>query len=693
MSTTVISKLEPSEPPRSPILFQSCGLHQSAENENSVMMKEISDTWNVSENSSPMKEEDTNNCTLDIPMHRSDWNVKQSHEDGFMSESSGCDYNKAVDEDEGSNRAMDEDQDSNRAVNLDKGSNRALDEDEDSNRALDEDEDSNRALDEDEESNRALDEDEESNRALDEDEDSNRALDEDEDSNRALDEDEDSNNRAMDEDEGSNRAVDGDEGSDRLVGEGEGSKTMHHTSCNEKIVLNLSSKSQNKNSNQPPFSQDEEPGCSLSAGITNASVKVEIEDSASAGPENVSALSVKTEIETSDEYDNPGNCEAAENNTENGHLNVTSPGRNVSSNLEVSSNPVCTPVDNDVVRHVNHASNLSGSNDTVTSVSDMELRADESTDVINVSEAETEEIINVTATTEGNMSTNTPDSPEQEVVDVESYQPCVVDLTCEEEDDVDVVAVVEPVIRRRSRRRASQAPQVADPDDFGGINADHSDIVNDDTNNNAVNDRNEDLWGVLNSPEIDLQNPNLTFGSLLEQAHVETVDDNQVQPPRSPQVRRPIRELRRSRRQLRSRSRSPVLFAMDVEVNQPHIANLVHAINHIMPDDDWALPMEAPNQLPLDANHLVAQGHHHRIAQIPPPRPPASPPHMEQPTITCLVCLDSVATINSSSRSLCSTVCGHVFCSACIKEVVKQRKQCPVCRKRLTKKQYHPLFI
>ncbi|XP_064094111.1 clumping factor A-like isoform X2 [Macrobrachium nipponense] len=671
------------------------------------MMKEISDTWDVSENGSPMKEEDTNNCTLDIPMHGNDWNAKQSHEDSFMSESSGYDYNKAADEDEGSNRAMDEDEYSNRALEEDEDSNRAenVDEgitenvDEGSNRALDEDEDTNKAVNLDEGSNRALDEDEDSNKALNLDEGSNRALDEDEDSSRAVDKDEGStSNIAMNEDD-DNKAVDEDEFSDRLLGEGEGSKTMHHTSYNEKLVLNLSAKSQNQNSNQPPFSQDEEPGCSLSAGINNASVKVEIEDSASYGLEHVIALSVKTEIETSDANDNPGNCEAAENHIENGHLNVTSPGRNVSSNLEVTSNPVCTSVDN-IVRHVNHESSLSGSNDTITSVSDMELRADESTDVINVSEAETEEVINVTAGTESNMSTNTLDSPEQEVVDLESYQPCVVDLTCEEEDDVDVVAVVEPVIfigteqRRRNRRRTSPPPQVADPDDFGGINADHSDLVNDDTNNNAVNDRNEDLWGVLNSPEIDLQNPNLTFGSLLEQAHVETVDDNQVQPPRSPQVRRPIRELRRSRRQRRSRSRSPVLFAaMDVEVNEPHIANLVHAINHIMPDDDWPLPMEAPNQLPLDANHLVAQGHHHRIAQIPPPRPPASPPHMEQPTITCLVCLDSVATINSSSRSLCSTVCGHVFCSACIKEVVKQRKQCPVCRKRLTKKQYHPLFI
>ena len=72
---------------------------------------------------------------------------------------------------------------------------------------------------------------------------------------------------------------------------------------------------------------------------------------------------------------------------------------------------------------------------------------------------------------------------------------------------------------------------------------------------------------------------------------------------------------------------------------------------------------------------------------------PTVPRAPEQPTISCLVCMDPLGTIQKSPRLLCSTVCGHVFCSTCIETVITQRHQCPVCRKRLTKSQYHPLFI
>lgn len=71
----------------------------------------------------------------------------------------------------------------------------------------------------------------------------------------------------------------------------------------------------------------------------------------------------------------------------------------------------------------------------------------------------------------------------------------------------------------------------------------------------------------------------------------------------------------------------------------------------------------------------------------------ARPPSPEEHTFSCTICLDSVKTIQSSSRNLCSTVCGHVFCSDCLQEALKKKKECPMCRKRLGKKQYHPLFL
>ncbi|XP_022250220.1 E3 ubiquitin-protein ligase RNF4-like isoform X2 [Limulus polyphemus] len=67
-----------------------------------------------------------------------------------------------------------------------------------------------------------------------------------------------------------------------------------------------------------------------------------------------------------------------------------------------------------------------------------------------------------------------------------------------------------------------------------------------------------------------------------------------------------------------------------------------------------------------------------------------SPPRKD---ITCPVCFDSDKTIQLSQRQLVSTVCGHVFCNICIHNAIRSSHSCPNCRKRLTLKQYHPIFI
>lgn len=61
--------------------------------------------------------------------------------------------------------------------------------------------------------------------------------------------------------------------------------------------------------------------------------------------------------------------------------------------------------------------------------------------------------------------------------------------------------------------------------------------------------------------------------------------------------------------------------------------------------------------------------------------------------ITCPVCMDSDAQIRRDGRQLYSTTCGHIFCSVCIKQSVSTQHRCPTCRKRLTGKQIHPLFL
>ncbi|KAK7074167.1 hypothetical protein SK128_021263 [Halocaridina rubra] len=73
--------------------------------------------------------------------------------------------------------------------------------------------------------------------------------------------------------------------------------------------------------------------------------------------------------------------------------------------------------------------------------------------------------------------------------------------------------------------------------------------------------------------------------------------------------------------------------------------------------------------------------------------PYTNPPSPEGLKVSCHICLDSIKTIQSTHRTLCSTVCGHIFCSDCLEASMKQKKECPMCRRKLNKKQYHPLFL
>ncbi|XP_075872640.1 E3 ubiquitin-protein ligase RNF4 isoform X2 [Nelusetta ayraudi] len=62
-------------------------------------------------------------------------------------------------------------------------------------------------------------------------------------------------------------------------------------------------------------------------------------------------------------------------------------------------------------------------------------------------------------------------------------------------------------------------------------------------------------------------------------------------------------------------------------------------------------------------------------------------------TISCPVCLDSYSEIVESGRLVVSTRCGHVFCSQCVRDALSSSHSCPTCRKKLTPRQYHPLYI
>mmetsp|Transcript_11267 Transcript_11267/g.31955 ORF Transcript_11267/g.31955 Transcript_11267/m.31955 type:complete len:181 (+) Transcript_11267:684-1226(+) len=54
--------------------------------------------------------------------------------------------------------------------------------------------------------------------------------------------------------------------------------------------------------------------------------------------------------------------------------------------------------------------------------------------------------------------------------------------------------------------------------------------------------------------------------------------------------------------------------------------------------------------------------------------------------IKCPVCLDPI-------QVMTSTICGHVFCDACIRAAIKVQKRCPTCRKPLTARSLHRIFL
>ncbi|XP_077992640.1 E3 ubiquitin-protein ligase RNF4-like [Glandiceps talaboti] len=61
--------------------------------------------------------------------------------------------------------------------------------------------------------------------------------------------------------------------------------------------------------------------------------------------------------------------------------------------------------------------------------------------------------------------------------------------------------------------------------------------------------------------------------------------------------------------------------------------------------------------------------------------------------ITCPICMDDEKQIKANKRQLMSTVCGHIFCNKCIRGAVQTQHKCPTCRKKLSMRQFHPIFI
>ncbi|XP_041930746.1 RING finger protein 4 [Alosa alosa] len=61
--------------------------------------------------------------------------------------------------------------------------------------------------------------------------------------------------------------------------------------------------------------------------------------------------------------------------------------------------------------------------------------------------------------------------------------------------------------------------------------------------------------------------------------------------------------------------------------------------------------------------------------------------------VSCPICFDTYPEILHSGRVMVSTLCGHTFCSQCLRDSLAHAHTCPTCRKKLTHRQYHPIYI
>lgn len=56
--------------------------------------------------------------------------------------------------------------------------------------------------------------------------------------------------------------------------------------------------------------------------------------------------------------------------------------------------------------------------------------------------------------------------------------------------------------------------------------------------------------------------------------------------------------------------------------------------------------------------------------------------------IECAICLDSVR----DSQPV-STICGHLFCKPCLQASFRVKKECPLCKKKLTRNSFHDIYL
>ncbi|KQJ90896.1 E3 ubiquitin-protein ligase RNF4 isoform X2 [Brachypodium distachyon] len=58
----------------------------------------------------------------------------------------------------------------------------------------------------------------------------------------------------------------------------------------------------------------------------------------------------------------------------------------------------------------------------------------------------------------------------------------------------------------------------------------------------------------------------------------------------------------------------------------------------------------------------------------------------KEPIFTCPVCWNKL-------EEPSTTICGHIFCTSCIKQSIQVQKKCPTCRKSLRMNNFHRIYL
>ncbi|XP_032593905.1 E3 ubiquitin-protein ligase BRE1-like [Drosophila grimshawi] len=106
-----------------------------------------------------------------------------------------------------------------------------------------------------------------------------------------------------------------------------------------------------------------------------------------------------------------------------------------------------------------------------------------------------------------------------------------------------------------------------------------------------------------------------------------------------------------------------------------HSLALLDRLN-ILGDNEAATPFTFyPFRSASSERNLVEQSHNQRLSAV-------SEPYK------CPVCLKCV-----QQRKPASTICGHVFCSSCIRTVLRATCKCPVCQSFITTREIFRIYI